>query len=163
MIWKFLKQNVLSPKGLNWVKHLVSRIGLLSDLKRWTKNRYIGNRTIIIRRVKQASTCHEHHAFRKKKSNKGTQSWCLLIKSTIANCCSCCRCRGGQYNNNNNNNASFLTKRKWKTSDFFQSFKITKWQPPAVLYFLLACVASVSVWFREQREIFGSFSFSAPK
>ena len=29
MIWKFLKQNVLSPKGLNWVQHLVSRIGLL--------------------------------------------------------------------------------------------------------------------------------------
>ena len=104
MIWKFLKQNVLSPKGLNWVKHLVSWIGLLSDLKRWTKNRYIGNRTIIIPRVKQASTCHEHHAFRKKKVTKAwfTQSWCLLIKSTIANCCSCCRCRGGQYNNNNN-------------------------------------------------------------
>ena len=29
MIRKFLKQNVLSPKGLNWVQHLVSRIGLL--------------------------------------------------------------------------------------------------------------------------------------
>ena len=31
MIWKFLKQNFLSPKGLNWVQHLVSRIGLLFD------------------------------------------------------------------------------------------------------------------------------------
>ena len=28
MIWKFLKQNVLSPKGLNWVQHLASRTGL---------------------------------------------------------------------------------------------------------------------------------------
>ena len=28
MIWKFLKQNVLFPKGLNWVQHRVSRIGL---------------------------------------------------------------------------------------------------------------------------------------
>ena len=30
MIWKFLKQNVLFPKGLNWVQHCVSRIGLLA-------------------------------------------------------------------------------------------------------------------------------------
>ena len=29
MVWKFLNLNVLSPKGLNWVQHLVSRIGLL--------------------------------------------------------------------------------------------------------------------------------------
>ena len=29
MIWKFLKQKVLFPKGLNWVQHWVSRIGLL--------------------------------------------------------------------------------------------------------------------------------------
>ena len=29
MIWKFLNLNVLSPKGLNWVQHLVSRIGIL--------------------------------------------------------------------------------------------------------------------------------------
>ena len=29
MIWKFLKQNVLFPRGLNWVQHWVSRIGLL--------------------------------------------------------------------------------------------------------------------------------------
>ena len=29
MIWKFLKQNVLTPKGLNLVQHRVSRIGLL--------------------------------------------------------------------------------------------------------------------------------------
>ena len=28
-VWKFLKQKVLFPKGLNWVQHLVSRIGLL--------------------------------------------------------------------------------------------------------------------------------------
>ena len=27
MIWKFLTQNVLSPKGLNWVQHLVTTIG----------------------------------------------------------------------------------------------------------------------------------------
>ena len=63
--------------------------------------------------------------------------------------------------------ASFLTKRKWKTSDFFQSFKITKWQPPAVLYFLLACVASVSVWFqgaeRDFRFFFVLCSETAPK
>ena len=32
MIWKFLKQSVLSPKGLNWVQHLVSRIGLFNCL-----------------------------------------------------------------------------------------------------------------------------------
>ena len=32
MIWKFLKQNVLFPKGLNWVQHWVSRLGLLSIL-----------------------------------------------------------------------------------------------------------------------------------
>ena len=30
MIWKFLKQNVLSPKALNWVQQLVSRTGLLT-------------------------------------------------------------------------------------------------------------------------------------
>ena len=37
MIWKFLKQNVLFPKGLNWVQHWVSRIGLLGvyGLVRW--------------------------------------------------------------------------------------------------------------------------------
>ena len=28
MIWKFLKQNVLFPKGLNWVQHWVRRLGL---------------------------------------------------------------------------------------------------------------------------------------
>ena len=28
MIWKFLKQNVLFPKGLNWVQQWVGRIGL---------------------------------------------------------------------------------------------------------------------------------------
>ena len=28
MIWKYLKQNVLFPKGLNWVQHRVSRMGL---------------------------------------------------------------------------------------------------------------------------------------
>ena len=32
MIWKFLKQNVLTPKGLNWVQHWVSRIGLSTAL-----------------------------------------------------------------------------------------------------------------------------------
>ena len=39
MIRKFLKQNVLSPKGLNWVQHLVSRIGVLKNFptKRWDK------------------------------------------------------------------------------------------------------------------------------
>ena len=30
MMWKFLKQNVLFPNGLNWVQHWVSRIGLFS-------------------------------------------------------------------------------------------------------------------------------------
>ena len=35
MIWKFLKQNVLSPKGLNWVQHLVSRTG---PCRPWYKN-----------------------------------------------------------------------------------------------------------------------------
>ena len=34
MIWKFLKQNVLSAKGLNWVQHLVSQIGLLLSSKK---------------------------------------------------------------------------------------------------------------------------------
>ena len=29
MIWKYLEQNVLFPKGLNWVQHWVSRLGLL--------------------------------------------------------------------------------------------------------------------------------------
>ena len=29
MIWKFLKQKVLFPKGSNWVQHWFSRIGLL--------------------------------------------------------------------------------------------------------------------------------------
>ena len=28
-VWKFLKQKVLFPKGLNWVQHWVSRISLL--------------------------------------------------------------------------------------------------------------------------------------
>ena len=40
MIWKFLKQNVLSPKGLNWVQHLVSRIGLLIDALKLEPNLY---------------------------------------------------------------------------------------------------------------------------
>ena len=35
MIWKFLKQNVLFPKGLNWVQHWVSRIGLLWSMWKW--------------------------------------------------------------------------------------------------------------------------------
>ena len=30
MIWKFLKQNVLFPRGLNWVQHWVSRIGQMA-------------------------------------------------------------------------------------------------------------------------------------
>ena len=30
MIWKYLEQNVLLPKDLNWVQHWVSRIGLLN-------------------------------------------------------------------------------------------------------------------------------------
>ena len=30
MVWKFLKQNVLTPKGLNWVQHWVSRTGLFN-------------------------------------------------------------------------------------------------------------------------------------
>ena len=34
MIWKFLKQNFLFPKGLNWVQHWVSRIGLFRLLSR---------------------------------------------------------------------------------------------------------------------------------
>ena len=40
MIWKFLKQNVLSPKSLNWVQHLVSRIGLLIDALKLEPNLY---------------------------------------------------------------------------------------------------------------------------
>ena len=32
MMWKFLKQNVLFPKGLNWVQHGVSRIGLYREV-----------------------------------------------------------------------------------------------------------------------------------
>ena len=83
--------------------------------------------------MKQASTSHVRHAFwkKKKKGTKAwfTQSWCLLIKSTIGNCCSCCRCRGGQYNNNNNCYWSFilsiklpfLKKKNWRTLDFFVS------------------------------------------
>ena len=30
MMWKFLKQDVLFPKSLNWVQHGVSRFGLLT-------------------------------------------------------------------------------------------------------------------------------------
>ena len=29
MIWKYLEQNILCPKDLNWVQHCVSRMGLL--------------------------------------------------------------------------------------------------------------------------------------
>ena len=29
-VWKFLKQKVLFPEGLNWVQQLVSRIGLFN-------------------------------------------------------------------------------------------------------------------------------------
>ena len=36
MIWKFLKQNVLFPKGLNWVQHWVSRIGLFGVISATT-------------------------------------------------------------------------------------------------------------------------------
>ena len=52
----------------------------------------------------QLGTCTALFEKKKTKLTKGwfTQSWCLLIKSTIASCCSCCRCRGGQDNNNNN-------------------------------------------------------------
>ena len=32
MIWKFLKQNVLFPKGLNRVQHRVSRFGLFRPI-----------------------------------------------------------------------------------------------------------------------------------
>ena len=32
MIWKYLEQNVLIPKDLNWVQHWVSRFGLFSCL-----------------------------------------------------------------------------------------------------------------------------------
>ena len=35
MICKFLKQNVLFPKGLNWVKHSVSRFGLRMLIYLW--------------------------------------------------------------------------------------------------------------------------------
>ena len=30
MIWKYQEQSVLFPKGLNWVQHLVRRLGLFS-------------------------------------------------------------------------------------------------------------------------------------
>ena len=32
MIWKYLEQNVLFPKGFNWIQHRVSRLGLLHCL-----------------------------------------------------------------------------------------------------------------------------------
>ena len=31
MIWKYLEQNILCPKDLNWVQHCVSRIGLFTE------------------------------------------------------------------------------------------------------------------------------------
>ena len=32
-VWKFVKQKVLFPKGLNWVQHWVSRIGLFKEVE----------------------------------------------------------------------------------------------------------------------------------
>ena len=105
--------------------------------------------------MKQASTSHVHHAFWKKKKKRTkawfTQSWCLLIKSTIGNCCSCCRCRGGQYNNNNNNcywsfilsiKLPFLKKKtgeRWTFS--FQNYKMAATSCYIHIYFfaILAC------------------------
>ena len=39
MIWKFLKQNDLFPRGLNWVQHWVSRIGLLGKAQESSRKR----------------------------------------------------------------------------------------------------------------------------
>ena len=59
---------------------------------------------------------------------------------------------------------SFLSyKKKMENVGLFPEFQNYKMEATSCFIFLLACVASVSVWFREQREIFGSFSFSAPK
>ena len=59
---------------------------------------------------------------------------------------------------------SFLSyKKKMENVGLFPEFQNYKMAATSCFIFLLACVASVSVWFREQREIFGSFSFSAPK
>ena len=94
---------------------------------------------------------------KKKKRTKAwfTQSWCLLIKSTIGNCCSCCRCRGGQYNNNNNNcywsfilsiKLPFLkTGERWTFS--FQNYKMAATSCYIHIYFfvILAC-ARVLLW-----------------
>ena len=33
MIWKYLEQNILCPKDLNWVQHCISRIGLYKKRK----------------------------------------------------------------------------------------------------------------------------------
>ena len=48
MIWKFLKQNDLFLKGLNWVQHWVSRIGLwgkqvkkIRKCKKWLSSLFI--------------------------------------------------------------------------------------------------------------------------
>ena len=49
MIWKFLKQNVLFPKDLNWVQRWVSRIGLLG-----------AKRLKIILKTSQKPTIHVH-------------------------------------------------------------------------------------------------------
>ena len=36
MMWKYVEQNILFPKGLNWVQHWVSQFGLF--IKKENKN-----------------------------------------------------------------------------------------------------------------------------
>ena len=43
MIWKFLKQNVLFPKSLNWVQHWVSWIGLFVNNSKKNRNNTLTN------------------------------------------------------------------------------------------------------------------------
>ena len=62
MIWKFLKQNVLFPKGLNWVQHCVSRIGLFSSSKQ-----------VLNGKAKQLPIPPIHVAGQGKRPNKARQ------------------------------------------------------------------------------------------
>ena len=51
---------------------------------------------------------------------------------------------------------SFLSyKKKMENVGLFPEFQNYKMAATSCYIFLLACVASVSVWFREQRDIFG--------
>ena len=62
-VWKFLKQKVLFPEGLNWVQHWVSRIGLLGSLSNYDDDDNNNVKKQFTGFMSKTTALHVCHAF----------------------------------------------------------------------------------------------------